>query len=300
MFKGCLVALVTPFRDGAVDHAALTRLVDHVIDGGVDGLVPCGTTGESPTLSAEEQVAVIATVVKQAKKRVPVIAGAGSNCTEKTLAASQAAARAGADGLMLVAPYYNKPSQQGLYEHFSFVAQAARLPIMLYNIPGRCGVEISVETIVRLRKDHPNIVAVKHATGSIDGAGDLASRSDITILSGDDTLTLPLMSLGATGVVSVIANLLPREMSDMTHAAAAGDWVKAREVNRRLFPIARGLLQLDTNPIPIKTALAHRGLVAEEFRLPMCRMDPAKKAKLVELLASSDGAAAPIRVRQFA
>lgn len=300
MFKGCYVALVTPFRDGAIDLPALENLVDYVIDGGVDGLVPCGTTGESPTLSPEEQLQVISTVIRRAKKRVPVVAGTGSNCTEKTLELSQAAAKAGADGVMLVSPYYNKPSQQGLYEHFSFVAQAVTVPIILYNIPGRCGVEISVETIARLRKDYRNIVAVKHATGSMDGASELASQSDIAILSGDDTMTLPLMSMGAVGVVSVIGNLLPREMSGLTRAALDGKWDAAREAHRALFPVAKGLLQLDTNPIPIKTALAMRGMMAEEFRLPMCRMDAAKKAKLTALLAPFETTPGGQRPRQMA
>ncbi len=285
MFKGCFVALVTPFRDGAIDYPALDELVDYVIDGGVNGLVPCGTTGESPTLSTEEHAALVAAVVKRAKGRVPVVAGTGSNCTEKTLALSQQAARAGAVGLMLVSPYYNRPSQRGLYEHFAFIAQSVPLPILLYNIPGRTGVEISVETIAQLHTDHRNIVAVKHATGSVDGASELAAASDIAILSGDDSMTLPLMSIGAVGVVSVVANLLPREMSALTTAALAGDWEAARTSHRKLFPICRDLLKLDTNPIPIKTALAMRGMMAEEFRLPMCSMEPAKKERLRALLA---------------
>lgn len=284
MFKGCFVALVTPFRDGAIDHTALDELVDYVIDGGVSGLVPCGTTGESPTLSSDEHTAIVAAVVKRAASRVPVIAGTGTNCTEKTLALSQSAARAGANGLMLVSPYYSRPSQRGLYEHFAFVAESVPLPILLYNIPGRTGVEISVDTIARLHADHRNIVAVKHATGSVDGASELASVSDIAILSGDDSLTLPLMSIGAVGVVSVVGNLLPREMSGLVRAALQGDWQTAQRLHHRLFPICRDLLKLDTNPIPIKTALAMRGRMAEEFRLPMCSMEPAKKERLQALL----------------
>lgn len=292
MFKGCFVANVTPFRDGAVDFPALDELVDYIIDGGVSGIVPCGTTGESPALTQDEHNAIIAAVVKRARKRVPVVAGTGTNCTEKTLELSQAAARAGADGLMLVAPYYNRPNQRGLYEHFSFVAQAVPLPIMLYNIPGRTGVEISVETIARLHADHRNIVAVKHATGSVDGACELAAASDITILSGDDPLTLPLMSVGATGVVSVVANLLPHEMSALTGAALKGDWESARAWHRKLYPVCRDLLKLDINPIPIKTALALRGMIAEEFRLPMCGMDAAKKDKLRSVINPFSSAAA--------
>jgi 4-hydroxy-tetrahydrodipicolinate synthase len=287
MFKGCLVALVTPFRDGAVDFRALEALVDHVLAGGVHGLVPCGTTGESPTLSAEETSEIIRTVVRRAKGRTPVIAGAGTNSTEKTLANSLAAIKAGADGVMLVTPYYNKPSQAGLYQHFSQAAKKVSAPIILYNIPGRSGVEIRPETIARLHSEHANIVAVKHATGSIDGASELARLSNIAILSGDDTLTVPLMSIGAVGVVSVVANLLPREMAAMVNTALAGDAAAARDWHRRLFPLARGMLGLDTNPIPIKTALAMRGLVAEEFRLPMCQMGEDQRQQLAKLLEAA-------------
>jgi 4-hydroxy-tetrahydrodipicolinate synthase len=293
MFKGCLVALVTPFRDGAVDRRALDGLVDHVIAGGVDGLVPCGTTGESPTLSDQEQVDVIAAVAARAKGRVPVIAGTGSNATEKTLRMSRAAVEAGAEAVMVVSPYYNKPNQEGLYRHFSHVAKGVGVPVILYNIPGRTGVEIAVETIARLRADHRNIVAVKHATGSLDGACALAAASDIAILSGDDPLTLPMMSIGAVGVVSVVGNLLPREASSMTRAALAGDWPMARAWHDRLLPLSRELLRLDTNPMPIKTALALRGLAAEEFRLPMCRMDDAKRRRVEALLAEYEAGQDP-------
>jgi 4-hydroxy-tetrahydrodipicolinate synthase len=285
MFKGCFVALVTPFRDGRVDMAALEELVDQTIAGGVSGLVPCGTTGESPCLSPEEQIEIVSTVVARARGRAPVVAGTGTNCTEKTLSLSQAAIRAGASGVMLVAPYYNRPNQRGLYEHFAFVAQSIDAPIMLYNIPGRTGVEISVETIARLHADFPNVAAVKHATGSIEGASQLAAASDITILSGDDPLTLPLMSVGAAGVVSVIANLLPREMSSLVKAALSGDFDEAKRIHIELHPIMQELMRLDTNPIPIKTALAMRGMMAEEFRLPMCRMEPAKRSRLEAVLA---------------
>ncbi len=285
MFKGCLVALVTPFREGRIDRPALDRLVDDVLSGGVSGLVPCGTTGESPTLTEEEFIEVVSAVVKRAGGRVPVIAGSGTNATDKTLARSKAAVDAGADAVMLVAPYYNKPNQQGLYQHFSHVAGNVDVPVILYNIPGRSGVEISVETIAKLRTDHLNIVAVKHATGSVDGASTLAQASDIAITSGDDTLTLPLMSIGAIGVISVLANLLPREMSAMVGAALSGDWTEARRLHRRLFPIARDLLKLDTNPSPIKTALAMRGLMQEEFRLPMCPMTQDKRGQLAAALA---------------
>ncbi len=303
MFRGCFVALVTPFRDGLIDTAALETLVEHAIAGGAAGLVPCGTTGEAPTLSAEEQTRVISTVVDVAAKHALVVAGTGTNSTSTSVAASQAAVRAGADGVMLVAPYYNKPNQQGLYLHFSEVARQIDVPIILYNIPGRSGVEISVETITRLREDHANIVAVKHATGSLDGAGRLAAASDIAVLSGDDTLTLPLISVGAVGVISVLANLLPHEMSSLVAAALEGDMKTARAWHRRLFPVANALLKLDTNPIPIKSALALNGMMSEEFRLPMCPMNAEKRARLESILSqSADTAAAerPAEARQIA
>ncbi|MCZ6698936.1 MAG: 4-hydroxy-tetrahydrodipicolinate synthase [Planctomycetota bacterium] len=285
MFKGCWVALVTPFRDGALDIPALDRLVDSVIEGGVDGLVPCGTTGESPTLSVDEQLRVITAVVERSAGRVPVLAGTGTNGTASSLERSRAAVEAGADGVMLVAPYYNKPNQRGLFEHFSTIAKGVKAPIVLYNIPGRSCVEISVETITRLWERHDNIVAVKHATGSVDGASAVLAASDIAVLSGDDGLTLPLIGVGAVGVVSVIANLVPAETKALTDAALSDDWPAARSWHRRLFPITEGMLRLDTNPIPIKTALAMRGLIAEEFRLPMCPLDEARRERLEVLLA---------------
>lgn len=280
MFRGTLVALVTPFRDGSIDRRALEELVDRIIAGGADGLVPCGTTGEAPTLTAEEQEVVVGAVVKRARGRVPVIAGAGTNATHSTLAHCRAAERAGADGVMLVAPYYNRPNQDGLHRHFSAVASRIDLPIILYNIPGRTGVTIAVETIARLREEHAHIVAVKHATGSIDDASQLSTRSDIALLSGDDTMTLPLIAVGAVGVISVLANLLPVEVSAMVNAALAGDLDQARTAHRRLFPIAREMLTLDTNPIPIKTALAMENRLAEEFRLPICPMAAEKRERL--------------------
>lgn len=285
MFKGCFVALVTPFRDGLIDRPALDGLVDHVISGGASGLVPCGTTGESPTLSEDEQREVIAAVVRRAAGRVPILAGTGTNCTERSFQRSQAAIRAGADAVMLMAPYYNRPNQRGLYEHFSYVARRVSVPVVLYNIPARTGVEISVDTIARLHAEHKNIVAVKHATGSLDGASELAAASDITILSGDDPLTLPMMSIGATGVISVLGNLLPTEMSALCASALAGDWDAARRWHDRLYPLSRDLLKLDTNPIPIKAALAMRGMMAEEYRLPLCPLEPARRQRLAALLA---------------
>jgi len=286
MFDGCYVALVTPFRDGAVDHDALTDLVHYVISGGVSGLVPCGTTGESPALTDAEQVDLIKTVVKAANQRVPVLAGTGSNCTAKTVSASQAAVDAGADAVMVVAPYYNKPNQAGLFAHYAAVAEAVTCPIVIYNIPGRSAVEISVDTIAQLHETHANIAAVKHATGSLNGASALAAACDIKILSGDDPLTIPLMSVGARGVISVIGNLLPHEMSSMVRAALAGDYAVARQWHARLFPTMQAMMGLDTNPIPIKTALAINGMMTEEFRLPITPMAPTQREQLETLLTT--------------
>lgn len=283
-FQGTITALVTPFRDGRVDLATLEKLVERQIAGGINGLVPCGTTGESPTLTHEEAEQVIACVVKTARKRVPVIAGTGSYNTAEAIKKSQRAAELGADGLLIVSPYYNKPTQHGLYAHFSAISREVKLPIMLYNIPGRCGVEISVATIARLHKEHPNIVSVKHATGRCDDAADLIAASDIEVVSGDDPITLPLMSLGAIGVVSVISNLCPKATTRVTNAALSGNFGEARKAHAALFALMRPLLALETNPIPIKSAMAMRGLCSEEFRLPMCPLAVENRAKLQALL----------------
>ncbi len=280
MFKGAMVALVTPFRGGQVDWTALDKLVEFHLEAGTDVLVPCGTTGESPTLSHQEHDSVIEAVIKRADGKVPVIAGTGSNSTAEALRLTSHARDAGADGVLLVAPYYNKPTQEGLFRHFAELAGQVDLPQVLYNIPGRCGVEISVETIARLRTEYSNVVAVKHATGSIDGASELATACDIDIISGDDSMTLPLMAIGGVGVISVLANLIPRDIKVMSDAALAGDIGTARQWHRKTFPLAKSMLSLETNPIPIKTAMAMRGMIAEEFRLPLCPMQPANRQKL--------------------
>ncbi len=284
MFKGSMVALVTPFRDGEVDYPRLDALVDFHVAAGTDVLVPCGTTGESPTLSHEENNEVTAAVVRRAKGRIAVLAGTGSNSTAEALAMTRRARQSGADGALLVVPYYNRPSQEGLFRHFSTLAREVDFPQVLYNIPGRCGVEISVDTIVRLREACPNIVAVKHATGSMDGASELSVRSDIGIISGDDSMTLPLMAIGGVGVISVLANIVPKDVKAMTDAATAGDWETARRWHRKMFTLSKGLLTLEVNPIPIKTAMALKGMVAEEFRLPLCPMQPANREKLIAAL----------------
>ncbi len=286
-FRGTYTALVTPFRGGELDLPALERLVERQIAGGVDGLVPCGTTGESPTLSTEEQRRVVECVARINAGSRKVLAGAGSNDTRHAVHLAKQAAAAGADGLLVVAPYYNRPSQEGLYQHFASVARAVELPIMLYNIPGRCGVEISIDTICRLARDFSNIVSVKHATGSVGGAADLHAVCDIAVLSGDDPITLPLMSLGAVGVVSVLSNLAPKGVHRLTSAALSGDFSTALTAHRALHKLGRALLSLDTNPVPIKTALAMHDLCAEEFRLPLTPLSPENRARLAELLADN-------------
>jgi 4-hydroxy-tetrahydrodipicolinate synthase len=280
MFKGSMVALVTPYKNGEVDWKTLDALVDFHVDAGTDALVPCGTTGESPTLTHEENDTVTAAVVKRAKGRIPVMAGTGSNSTAEALAMTRNAHRNKADGALVVVPYYNKPTQEGLFQHFSTLAREVDLPQVLYNIPGRCGTELTVDTIVRLREVHKNIVAVKHATGSMDGASELRVRSDIEIISGDDSMTLPLMSIGGTGVISVLANIVPKDVKAMTDAALKGDWDTARTWHLKMFKLAKGLLTLEVNPIPIKTAMAIKGMLAEEFRLPLCKMGAANREKL--------------------
>ena len=279
-----MVALVTPFRDGEVDYRTLDALVDFQIAGGTDVIVPCGTTGESPTLNYEEHDRVIEAVIRRAKGRAAVMAGTGSNSTAEALALTRHAQKAGADGSLQVAPYYNRPTQEGLFRHFEAIARAVDLPHVLYNIPGRCGVEIGVETMVRLRTACPNIVAVKHATGSMDGASELRSRCDLDIISGDDSMTLPLMSIGGVGVISVLANIIPKDVKALCDAAARGDWAAAQAMHVKMFRLARAMF-IETNPIPIKTAMAAVGLCAEEFRLPLCPMQPANREKLLAAMA---------------
>lgn len=290
MRDGTYVALVTPFRGGAVDRDALAALVDSLLAERVEGLVPCGTTGEASTLTDEEHLGVIRFVAERVAGRAVVLAGTGSNDTTHAIRLTRAARERGADAALVVSPYYNKPTQDGLYRHFRKIAEEGGLPMMLYNIPGRCGVEISVETIARLRRDCPPIVAIKHATGSMDGASALRTASDIAVFSGDDSMTLPLMSIGARGVVSVIGNAWPAEVKAMVDAALAGDFARAREIHLRTFRLAQGLLSIASNPIPIKTVLARRGMMAEEFRLPMCPMSAAEKDRLFGLITDFDAA----------
>ena len=283
MFTGTITALVTPFKaDGSVDWDRLRALVEEQIAGGVDGLVPVGTSGESPTLDMEEHGKVVAFVAEVADKRVKIIAGTGANSTAEAVRLTREALAMGVDGTLQVCPYYNKPNQDGLYRHFATVADLG-LPVVLYNVPGRTGKSIEVETIVRLF-DHGNVVAVKEASGSVPRVSAIADACDITVLSGDDMIAVPMISVGAKGVISVASNVVPREMSKMIRAALAGDMATAQTLHKRLYRLFRDLF-VDTNPIPVKAALAMMGKIEEVYRLPLCEMAPALRAKLRQTLA---------------
>src|SRR5262245_16960021 len=285
MFAGLTVALVTPMRDDEVDYDGLRELVDWHVDQGTDCLAPVGTTGESPTLTHDEHDRVIDTVVEHVGGRIRVMAGTGSNSTAEALRLTRHAAKAGADGALVVAPYYNKPTQEGLYLHYRALAEAVDIPIIVYNIPGRTGRNIEVSTFVRL-SEFDNIVAVKEATGSLDQASDIIAQTDLTILSGDDSLTLPLLSIGGRGVVSVVGNIIPADMKALLHAYDHGRVEEAANWHKKLFPLCRDMLGLATNPIPIKTAMKLLGRGTGEMRLPMCPMDEAGEAKLRRSLAA--------------
>ncbi|HEY2586802.1 MAG TPA: 4-hydroxy-tetrahydrodipicolinate synthase [Tepidisphaeraceae bacterium] len=280
MFTGAMTAMVTPFREGRLDETRLREQVEYQIKGGIDGLVPVGTTGESPTVDFKEHARVIELTVEYARGRVPVIAGVGGNATSEAIELHTIAQRAGAAAGLSVNPYYNKPSQEGLYRHFMTLADRVDLPIVLYNIPGRTGITMSAATVARLNA-HKNIVAIKEATGSLDMASEIMSLCDITVLSGDDSLTLPLMSLGAKGVISVASNLVPAEIKAMTSAALAGDFKKAAAVHHRLFPFIRSLF-LDGNPVGIKYAMKLAGLDTGELRLPLWEASDATKKTIEE------------------
>jgi len=287
MFTGTYTALVTPFtKDGKVDEPRLRQIVEQQVAAGVDGLVPCGTTGESPTLDHQEHNHVIELVVKFAAKRCKVIAGTGSNSTDEAIFMTQHAKKVGADASLQVAPYYNKPSQAGLYAHFRAIAEAAEIPIIMYNIPGRCGVDISNDTMARLRRDLPQyIVGLKEATGVVDRVSQLRGMVDreFCILSGDDSLTLPMMSVGAVGVISVVSNVIPRELTEMTHAALKGDFERAGRIHAKVFPLFKDLF-IETNPVPVKAAMAMMGLIEETYRLPLVPLADANRAQLRKTL----------------
>lgn len=270
-FTGSMCAIATPFRDGRVDVEALERLINFQIENGTSGLVPCGTTGESATLTHEEHHQVIELTIRFAKKRVPVIAGTGSNSTAEAISLTREAKKWGADAALLITPYYNKPTQAGLYAHYKAIADAVDIPQILYNVPARTSVCISPETVARLA-DHPNIVAIKEASGSIDYVSHLRGLCDLAILSGNDNLTLPLMGLGATGAISVLANVVPRQCADMLRAVERNDWAGARDIHFSLFNLTEALF-IETNPIPVKAALAMMGIIQEELRLPLVPLD---------------------------
>ena len=286
IFAGVTVAVVTPFRSGAIDWDALGELVEWHVSQGTDGLAPCGTTGESPTLDHTENERVVAFVCERAAGRIKVMAGTGSNSTAEAIRMTKAAKAAGATGTLQVGPYYNKPTQEGYFRHFGGVAEATDLPIVVYNIPGRTASNILPETIARLAEAYPTIVAVKEATGSLDQASQIAALTDLTLLSGDDSLTLPLMSIGGKGVVSVVGNIVPRDMMALVAAYAAGRHAEALAMHRKLFPLCRDMLGVATNPIPVKTAMKLLGRGNGELRLPMCPMDEAGEAKVRQTLVN--------------
>ena len=281
MFEGVTVALVTPFNKGKVDYAKVEELVKWHAKQGTDAVLPCGTTGESPTLSHEEHMEVIDVAIRAARKKVKVIAGTGSNSTDEALRLTKHAAESGADGALLVVPYYNRPTQEGLYRHFKTIAGAVDMPIILYDVPSRTGVSLAPETILRLA-ELKNIVGLKEATGSMDHASAVLcdpKGSRITVLSGDDSLTLPIMAVGGKGIISVVANIVPKDVKAMVDAFNKGDVRKAVELHLKLFNLCRAMF-IETNPIPVKTAMKKLGMIAGEMRLPLCEMTPANDAKL--------------------
>ena len=278
MFEGAYTALVTPFhRDGSVDYDKLRHLVDLQVAGGIDGIVPVGTTGESPTVDVEEHIEIIRVVVEAAARRVKVVAGTGANSTAEAIELTEKAREIGADGTLQVTPYYNKPTQAGLLRHFAAIADLG-LPVILYNVPGRAGCEIAISTIAELSK-HPHVVSVKEAAGSVDRVSRIKAACDIEVLSGDDSLTLPMMSVGACGVISVASNLVPRAVADLVHAAAAGRWDEARRMHYQYYGVFTDIF-LETNPVPIKAAMEMAGLGDAIYRLPLCEMGTENREKL--------------------
>jgi len=285
MFKGSIVAIVTPFRNGKVDEKKLRELIEFQLKNGTSGIVPCGTTGESATLTFDEHEKVIEITIEQVNKRVPVIAGTGSNSTEEAIMLTRQASSAGADASLQVSPYYNRPTQEGLYRHFKAVSQSVKIPIILYNIASRTGVNIEPETIARLAGDCKNIVAVKEASGSLDQMSKIKALCPpgFQLISGDDSLTLPVLSIGGTGVISVLANIVPRDVADMVSAFEEGNVKKAQRLNRKLFPLIKACF-IETNPIPVKTAMGILGMCEPDLRLPMCQMSADNLVKLNKAL----------------
>ena len=285
MFRGTFTALVTPFRAGSIDISAFEELIEAQISAGITGVVAIGTTGESPTLSSDERAQVIRLTVAKANKRCLVLAGTGSNSTHHAIAQTRTAEKLGVDAALLVAPYYNKPSQEGLFRHFKAIADGTSLPIMLYNIPGRCSVDILPETVVRLANECRNVVSIKEASGSVERVSELRRRlpEAFTILSGDDSLTLPFIAVGAAGVVSVASNLFPSEVCALVRTCEAGNLKSAEGLHRKLLPLFKDLF-IEPNPVPVKTALGWRGAISSEVRLPLCEMNEANQARLRKAL----------------
>ena len=281
MIHGSIVAIVTPFKNGKVDIKSFQDLIEFQIENGTHGIVPCGTTGESPTLSHEEHEYVIEVTVKTVKKRIPVIAGTGSNSTDEAIRLTKFAERVGADAVLLVVPYYNKPTQEGLYLHFKHIASEVKIPIILYNIPGRSGVNMNPETIARLAKDCKNIIGVKEASGSLQQASNILylCGMDFILLSGEDTLNFPLLAIGGKGFITVTANVAPGDVAELYNTYARGEFNQARELHYKLFPLNEAMF-LETNPIPVKVALALMGKIPNEFRLPLCPMSAGNLEKL--------------------
>ncbi len=282
--RGAMTALITPFRHGEIDWRCLDALIDRQLEGGIDWLVPCGTTGESPTLSPAEQAQILDAVIARAGKRCPVMAGTGTNCTTTTIERTKAAQRAGAKAALIVTPYYNRPTPEGLYRHYAAVAEAVDLPIVLYNVPTRTGVHLDNDVVVRLREQFSHIAAIKHATGSVEGVTALLRRTDIVVLSGDDSMTWPMMAVGAIGVISVVSNLVPGLVKSMMASAMAGNHSAAKRHHRQIDILSSELSKLGPNPVPIKTALACMGLTEAEFRLPLCPLDEKANDSIEQLL----------------
>jgi len=286
MFEGTGVALVTPFRNGAVDEDKLRELVEFHVKKKTSVLLPCGTTGESATLSHEEHQKVIEIVVEQAKRRVRVLAGTGSNCTKEAISLTKHAKEVGADGALIICPYYNKPTQNGLYEHFRAIASAVDIPIVIYNIPGRTGINMLPDTVTRVAKECKNVVGIKEASGSLDQCSAIsrALGDKFEILSGDDSLTLPILSVGGVGVISVVANIVPDDVGEMIDAYNNGSRERAKEIHLKLFPLIKAMF-IETNPIPVKTAMGLLGTCSPDLRLPMVPMQPQNVEKLKKALS---------------
>ena len=288
-FTGVGTALVTPFtKNGDLDEAAVRRLGRRQIDGGVHFLVPCGTTGETPTLSAEERLRIVEILVDEARGQVPILAGAGGYDTKEVIHVAREMERLGVSGLLSVTPYYNKPTQEGLYQHFKAIAESTPLPIIVYNVPGRTGVNVEVATLARMA-EVPNIIGVKEASGNMTQMCEVAAAvpTDFLVLSGDDALTLPLMAVGGRGIISVASNEIPREMAEMVEAAERGDFAAARAIHSRILPLMQ-INFVEANPIPVKSAMAAMGLVEEIYRLPMVAPRPASKEKILKVLKELD------------